>query len=358
MTLTVLSVAFPFAPVGSDAVGGAEQILSAVDRALMAAGHRSLVVACAGSQAAGELWAFPAAGEGELDENTRRWIRGQCRAAFAKALRSAPVDVIHMHGLDFDEYVPAGDTPVLATLHMPISWYREAAWSRYRGRVRFQCVSHAQRKTCPAEMGEVEVIENGVSVPPADAGRGRGAYALALGRICPEKNFHEALMAGTLAGVPVWLGGQTFPYREHRQYFENDLRPLLGSGRGLVAHRFLGPLTRERKQWLLRSARCLLHPTLAPETSSLVAMEAMAAGTPVIAYRSGALPEVVEDGVTGFLVDNVNEMAEAMGRVHTLSPEACRRRARERFSEERMARQYLELYAALAGTRRAARRYA
>ncbi len=87
-----------------------------------------------------------------------------------------------------------------------------------------------------------------------------------------------------------------------------------------------------------------MHPTLAPETSSLVAMEALAAGTPVIAYRSGALPEIVEDGVTGFLVDDVTQMAEAMRAVHTLSPEACRRAAEVRFSEERMVAGYFQLY--------------
>ena len=104
------------------------------------------------------------------------------------------------------------------------------------------------------------------------------------------------------------------------------------------------PLSIARKQELLRHAKCLLHPTLAPETSSLVAMEALAAGTPVIAYPSGALPEIVDNGVTGFLVNSMEEMAEAIGKAHTLSPATCREAAEQRFSKKRMIRNYFDLY--------------
>jgi glycosyltransferase involved in cell wall biosynthesis len=97
---------------------------------------------------------------------------------------------------------------------------------------------------------------------------------------------------------------------------------------------------------------CLLHPTLAPETSSLVAMEALAAGTPVIAYRSGALPEIVDDGVTGFLVNSVQEMAAAIGKVRTISDRACRRAVERRFLKERMVGQYFALYEELLRGRR------
>ena len=95
---------------------------------------------------------------------------------------------------------------------------------------------------------------------------------------------------------------------------------------------------------MLARAKCLLHPTLAPESSSLVAMEALAAGTPVIAYRSGALPEIVADGVTGFLVNDVDSMVEAIGKVHTISRAACHDAAKRRFSKQRMIEQYFKLY--------------
>ena len=112
--------------------------------------------------------------------------------------------------------------------------------------------------------------------------------------------------------------------------------------------RYLGPVGFIRKRRLLAAARCLLVPSLVAETSSLVAMEAAACGTPVIAFRSGALPEVVEDGRTGFLVDDVDGMAEAIRRVDRIDPAACREAARRRFSNRRMAAAYLDRYQMLA----------
>jgi glycosyltransferase involved in cell wall biosynthesis len=94
----------------------------------------------------------------------------------------------------------------------------------------------------------------------------------------------------------------------------------------------------------MTAARCLLVPSLLEETSSLVSMEAMVCGTPVIAFPSGALPEVVEHGRTGFIVRDVDEMTQALGRVDEIDPEECRRVARERFTSERMARDYMALY--------------
>ncbi len=113
------------------------------------------------------------------------------------------------------------------------------------------------------------------------------------------------------------------------------------------------PSSGARKKRLLAQARCVLVPSKVAETSSLVAMEAIAAGTPVIAYRNGALPEIVEDGRTGWIVDGIDAMAAAIGATDRIDPEACRQRARERFALERMTGAYLARYAELAA--RAAR---
>jgi glycosyltransferase involved in cell wall biosynthesis len=359
MTLTVLSVAFPLAPVGHSAVGGAEQVLSDLDEALVAAGQRSVVVACEGSAAAGELFAAPRPQREVLEEADRRWCRKQFQPAIDRALAAHRVDVIHMHGMDFDQYVLPADVPVVVTLHMPIGWYAKDIWRRFAGRVQFVCVSETQRRSCPMVLrDEVVVVENGVRLPEFREA-GREDFGLVLGRICAEKNAHEALEAGTRAGMRVLLGGQVFRYEEHQRYFAERVRPLLlrrdPSG---ARHEFLGALSAERREHLLARARCLLHPTLAPETSSLVAMEAMAAGTPVIAYRSGALPEIVEDGVTGFLVDGGEEMAGAIRRVSEISPQACRAAAERRFSRDRMVEGYFELYQTLAQRRETERAYA
>jgi glycosyltransferase involved in cell wall biosynthesis len=137
-----------------------------------------------------------------------------------------------------------------------------------------------------------------------------------------------------------------FGYAAHRDYFDAEIRPRLDRRR-----RFLGPLGFRAKRRLLAAARCLAVPSLAPETSSLVAMEALACGTPVVAFPSGALAEIVEPGRTGFLVSDEREMAAAMLEAGRLDPAACREAALERFSVERMTSRYLERYRALSASR-------
>lgn len=361
MPLTILSVAFPFAPVGPAAVGGAEQVLSAIDAELVARGDRSIVVACQGSEPAGTLYDVPLPSTETLNDADRIWVRKRFQAAIDRAIGAHPVDLVHMHGLDFADYILPRNLPVLATLHLPVSWYGEALSSAAARRASLCCVSESQRRTCPRGLGPVAVVQNGVEIPPLPPRRERDNFALVLGRICAEKNAHEALEAGTLAGTPVYVAGRVFPYAEHQRYFKEKLQPLLqdsADSSAPVRHRFLGPIDAQRRTALLSRAKCLLHPTLAPETSSLVAMEALAAGTPVIAYRSGALPEIVTDGVTGFLVESAEQMAQAIGRVHLISPDACRAEALRRFSRARMVDDYRQLYAQILADLDQARRYA
>jgi glycosyltransferase involved in cell wall biosynthesis len=139
------------------------------------------------------------------------------------------------------------------------------------------------------------------------------------------------------------VAGHTFRYPTHESYFRQEIEPRLDALRRLV-----GPLDFRRKRRFLSAARCLLVPSLAPETSSLVAMEATACGTPVVAFPNGALPDIVEHGRTGFLVQDVGEMAEAIHAVSEIDAEDCRAVARERFSLDRMTRTYLRVYRQLA----------
>lgn len=415
---TILSVAFPFAAVGDGAVGGAEVVLTTLERELVARGWGSVVVARAGSVPAGELVGTEVP-EGVITDEVREVVTARHQAGIDRALARGGVDLVHMHGIDFANYrVPAG-VPVLVTLHLPPGWYPEGIWGARPG-VRMVCVSEAQRRSCPEGVREaLGVVGNGVAVEekgekeeeeqvpfgnreqkgeskkqvpygndnqngegnderggrgdftasavgglrPTHGGGaamngapglrwlveesrdGGGGYAVMLSRICPEKNLHAGLDAARLAGVEVVLAGETFPYEAHLRYFEEEIRPRLGAGGGSgTAARLMGAVGGVEKGRLLRGARCLLLPTMAPETSSLVAMEAAACGTPVVAYRSGAVPEVVEDGVTGFLVDGLEEMARAIGRVGEIDRQVCRRVARERFSLGRMVDGYLAVY--------------
>jgi glycosyltransferase involved in cell wall biosynthesis len=341
--MEVLQVAYPFAPVGPDAVGGAEQVLSMLDRALVRAGHCSVVVACAGSQTAGKLLAHPLPG-GAIDEAARAGTYAVVRASIAAALRSRPIDVIHLHGIDFAAYLPPSGPACLITLHLPPDWYGAAALCPERPATWLHAVSVAQHRACAPSPWLLPPIPNGVPVEALAGQRhARRSFALMLGRICPEKGQHLALEAAHAAGVGLLLAGAVFPYIAHEEYFAAEVRPRLDRRR-----RWLGPVRFARKRRLLGAAKCLLVPSLAAETASLVAMEALACGTPVIAFPAGALAELVEPGRTGFLVHDVTEMAEAIGRAGEIDPELCRRTARERFSERRMTDAYLARYAALA----------
>ena len=342
MSLTVLSVAYPFAPVSTDAVGGAEQVLARLDAALVAGGHRSIVVAASGSRVAGEL--VPTAPPPAPFDTQQQRTWDAHRAAVEQVLASQHVDVVHMHGVDFAAYLPApGRTPILVTLHLPPSWYPQEIFASPRPDVHLQCVSHTQQRACPPGARLLPAIPNGVPVNALQSRCGKRNFAFALGRICPEKNLHEALDAGLTAGVPVVLAGQVFPYAEHQAYFQERIVPRLGRGRC-----FIGPIGFARKRRLLTAARCVLVPTLAPETSSLVAMEALACGTPVVAFASGALPEIVRHGETGFLVHDVAGMAAAIRSCGRIMPAYCRAVARERFSLERMTAEYFDAYHRLA----------
>ena len=344
--LSVLTVAYPFAPIGNDAVGGAEQIAGMLDAAIVAAGFKSIVAACEGSSTLGELFAGCSPRVDLLGEPTSRQFRKQFQEAIDRALATRIVDVIHMHGLDFHEYSLPENIPIIVTLHLPLSWYPDKIWSRNIDQMHFCCVSNSQRKMAPQHSGPISVIPNGVTIPSlneTDFAFDPDDFAVAMGRICPEKNLHEALTAATLARTPLLLAGRVYPYPEHIDYFEGKIKPGLCLCVG-PRHHFLGPLSAAGRFRLLSRAKCLLHPTLAPETSSLVAMEALAAGCPVIAYRSGALTEIVEHGITGFLVDSVEEMASAIRKVGTISRSACRNRAELCFGKGQMILSYLKLY--------------
>jgi glycosyltransferase involved in cell wall biosynthesis len=211
-----------------------------------------------------------------------------------------------------------------------------------------QCVSRSQQQNCPDRSIPLPYIDNGVPVERFRWRARKRNFVLALGRICPEKGFHLALDAAIRAQSPLVLAGEIFRYRAHEEYFLKEILPRLNGQR-----RFIGPAGFARKRRLLAAARCLLVPSLVPETSSLVAMEALACGTPVIAFPCGALPEIVDHGHTGFVVNDAKEMAEAIRQADCIDPGACRRAAEQRFSAERMIAEYLGAYERLAAGRTA-----
>ncbi len=345
MRLTVLNVAYPFAPVGIDAIGGAEQVVCALDQGIVRAGHHSLLIACEGSRAEGTLIPVPR-GSGLLTRKKMNSAHRRHRAAIMAALRNWPIDVVHLHGVDFDSYLPPPEIPALATLHLPLDRYSAESLVP-RGRLWYNCVSRAQHATCPASPRLLEPIENGVATEFLSTRRVNRRFALVLARICPEKGIHLAIGAARRAGIPLLIGGETFPHGDHQRYFRDEVVPHLDR-----RCRFVGPVGFERKRHLLASAQCVIIASQVAETSSLVAREALASGTPVVAFQQGALVDLIKNGRTGFLVDDVAGMAAAIARTGELSSEECREAARAQPSQERMIGRYLAAYQDLARTPR------
>jgi glycosyltransferase involved in cell wall biosynthesis len=343
--LDVLSVAYRLAPVRANAVGGAEQVLALLDRALVAAGHRSTVLACEGSSAAGALETVPI-GSGPLDEARRAHAARLFTERLERLLGARDFDVVHFHGADVASYPFdaswLAEVPKLVTLHLPVEWYPGALFSA-RPRLHFNAVSAWQWSRLEGRVPACEAIDNGVDLhvwhpePEPSAG-----YFFCLGRICPEKSFDLALRAARAADVPLMLAGEVFAYPDHQRYFDEQIAPLLDRRR-----RFVGPVSGETKRRWLANASAVLVPSRVAETCSLVTLEALACGTPVITSGSGAPASLITPGITGLVAATEAEWADAFGRVGRLSRAACRRRAQE-FDARRMARRYLELYGALA----------
>jgi glycosyltransferase involved in cell wall biosynthesis len=176
-------------------------------------------------------------------------------------------------------------------------------------------------------------------MPPLKEGRGEGGYLAFLGRICHEKGILPAMEIARRAGLPLKVAAKVDP--ADRDYFERDVRPVLAQSPHVE---FIGEIDDDRKLEFLGQARALLFPISWPEPFGLVMIESMACGTPVIAFDCGSVPEIMEDGLTGFVVKGVDEAVVAVGKLDGLFRPTIRSRFEERFSARAMAREYMKIY--------------
>jgi glycosyl transferase family 4 len=191
MKLVVLNVAYPFSPVGPYALGRAEQLLTSLDAALAHSGHESFVMACEGSITEGILLATPKPSRvpGEAE---RHRIHEQYRFTLRSFLEKWPIDLIHMHGADFYEYLPDPGVPVLVTLHLPVDQYPETIFHLERPQTFLQCVTVQQRNACPPCPYLLPEIGSDVTREPTDVGH--GARFLDAGAIDKYFSIYERLV--------------------------------------------------------------------------------------------------------------------------------------------------------------------
>src|SRR4051812_25774772 len=340
----ILFVAYPLLPVSNESCGGAEQMLSVGESEIADRGHFTTVAACAGSQASGVVFATGREVT-QPDNFTERDAEHQAKILdlLHKTSGSQPTfDLVHDKSGSFWRRAAECNVPVLATLHLPRHFYPGESFSNLPPNLYFNCVSNAQRQSFANIPNVVSVVRNGIPVNESPFEPEKQDYLLWMGRVCEEKGPHLAIEVAQRTGLPLVLAGQVYPFTYHELFYNAKVRPHLGGHNPPIC--FLETPTLETKVRLLSNARALLVPSIVEETSSLVAMEAMACGTPVIGLRRGAIPEIVVDQLTGFVVDDVAQMAEAVWRVGDINPHACRVHVETNHSASRMADAYEALY--------------
>jgi glycosyltransferase involved in cell wall biosynthesis len=355
--LRILYIAYPLLPVTQASCGGAEQMLWTLESEMGRRGHKTAVAACDGSQVSGRFFSTGAkAREPDRFEQRNAEHTARILSMLARAQRSPqPFDIVHDESGGFWRCAHAVDAPVLATLHLPRSFYPEDAFQRVPPNLYFNFVSESQRRTFTPLTCMIGMVRNGIRLedfaapvernpdlaePRLDRGTPND-YVLWVGRICEEKGAHIAIEVARRAGRKLVIAGDIYPFSYHQDYFDREIQPHLETGTASYVRR---PSLAEKIE-LLQHATALLLPSLVDETSSLVAMEAMACGTPVVAFCRGAIPEVVRDGVTGLVVNSAEEMARAVLRVGEIDPMACRAHVEANFTAARMASEYEGLYA-------------
>jgi len=312
-------------------------------------GAHTAVAASAGSRVSGELCST---GEPctQPDDYERRRIEHEDRVVdfvHRCAREGKAFDLIHDMSGSFWKRAAEIDSPTLATLHLPRNFYPAGSFDDVPANVSFNCVSDSQVRSFAALDALAAVVPNGIALDSfcqanTDEINNHGRVGLLwLGRICEEKAPHLALEIAGRARVPITIAGQVYPFSYHQQYFEREVVPRL---RSMPNATFVSAPPANLKRRLLQEAEALLITSQAEETSSLVAMEAAASGTPVIAFCRGALPEVVREGASGFLVEDADQAATALQHLSDISPAECVQHARENFSAVKMAERYSELY--------------
>jgi glycosyltransferase involved in cell wall biosynthesis len=337
----------PWIPVPPQGYGGIEWIVSLLADELVARGHDVTLFATGDSKTAADLrYVFDI---GPVEEMHKAMpyamhVGTAYQHILDEARSGRPYDVVHDHtawlALAFAPLIP---TPVVHTLHGAAIEAERDFFHLVRNNADFVAISQYQTRTF-TRIQITDVVPNAVDVSSYPFRADKEDYLLCLGRIARDKAQHLAIEVAKRAGMPLVLAGKIDPGTD-REYFDTMILPHV-DGQNV---RFEGEVPDERKRSLFAGARAFVFPIQWDEPFGLVMIEAMACGTPVIATPFGAVPEVITDGLNGFIATSVEDMVDAVNRVDRISPDVCRAVVEQRFAPSVMTDGYEHVYRHVAG---------
>jgi glycosyltransferase involved in cell wall biosynthesis len=324
------------------AYGGTERVISNLTESLVQLGHDVTLYATGDSQTSARL--VPGVTQGvnfdpEIDINA--YHIGMLKSVYEHA---DEFDIIHSH-LDYLTlpFVGTATTPTVVTLHgrSDTPEFTNAYQAYADAGANFVAISQSQRRSQP-NLNWIATIHHGVDIQSFTFYPKAENYLCFVGRIAPDKRPERAIEIAKRVGLPLKIAAKIGP--QDRDFFASKVEPLLDS-----SIEFLGQLDENKKRDLIGHALALLLPIDWPEPFGMVFIEALASGTPVLTCPLGAAPEVLTDGLTGYLRRTVDELVEAVYELPSISRAGCRRYAAERFDMRRMTMRYLNVYSRLLG---------
>ena len=331
--MRIALVAPPFISVPPAKYGGTELFISHLAKGLHERGHDVVVYANGDSQVSGELrWRYRHAQWPVAEHAAAQWKNAD-HTAWAIHDAAIHADVLHVNDAVAIPFTTFVDVPAVATLHHPHEPVLSDLYTKYPA-VQYVAISEAQARREP--MPRTHVVHHGIVLGDYTCDRQKDDYVAFLGRMAPCKGAHRAIEAARLAGVRLKLAGEIQPV--FHDYWEKQVRPHIGGD-----IEYIGEADLAEKNELLRHARALLFPIEWEEPFGLAMIEAMACGTPVLAFDRGSVSEIVRDGVSGWICSDAADMAERIASPG-IDPDACRGWVERHFSSERMVDRYLEVY--------------
>lgn len=335
--LRVGVIAPAYLPVPPPSYGGTEAVLDSLALGLHRAGNEVVLFTTGDSTCPVERRYFHSRslGTGASAESELLHVDAAYQALIGN------VDVIHDHTLlgPIRRLFDGSPTPVVVTYHSPLTEQIASLYEAIARRMPLVAISEAQARATPA-VPVAAVIHHGLDVADFPLGSGGGGYVAFLGRMSPDKGPHRAIVAARAAGVQIKIAAKMREPVE-REFFTSFVKPLLGPEAEYVGE--LGPLDRA---CFLAEASALVNPVRWPEPFGMVMLEALACGTPVVAFPEGSIPEIVRDGLNGFLCDDEEHMAVAIRRVVAgeIDRSTCRASVRNGFSVAQMTERHVRLY--------------